>query len=714
MDIVKILRQEHVIRTLGDADPREYALFLGAGASWSSGIPLASDMIREWRQTAHKEQADNEPFDDWCGRQIWFKKPTEYSDLFELLYTDQRARQKYIESKVELGFPGWGYLYLGNIVRNGWLNLIFTTNFDDLVNEALTSYYSYNAVVCAADSEVETINLSTARAKVIKLHGDYLFKSLKNTTAELQRLTENMDHKFGEFARQCSLVVLGYSGADQSIMSLLAKLLNDPGAFPRDIYWGVHDPKSPLAAPLADLVTKHPKLKLFHCEDFDLFMAGLHQRLKLPTPSVVTEPLQAARTNINQLLAHIERKPGQTTIHSDAEKLSQQLHGSIAQVSEAGALDLLDAQIALGTRDYSEALSRITPYVAEHADDARALTIWGSALMIQSEEEGLLHLADEAAAKWRAAIKADPQWTVARYNLVRHYAMRQSYREAIAEAETLLQLVPRDANLKMNLAQMYGTAGRTRDALTTIQQLLADDPDNVVLLMNHAALLDQRGRPVDMLKQIERAVQIAPANPWVRFQAAQGYARTGRPMEAASEFNQAIQLEPRNVGFRMQAAIFFLTANQPVQALPHLREATRLEPDSAELRGWLATTLMNTNALADARKEIDAAIDLDPNESRLAATAGQIYLQSGKPNDAERFYKQAIESNPNAVGPYVGLAKLYVRMQRQHDFQSVMQRIMQIDPTTAQHLYQQVMSGQFAAGPGFNPNGAPQGHPGRF
>ena len=66
--------------------------------------------------------------------------------MFEELFDNPRARQKYIEKKIENTFPTWCYLYLANIVSKGRFNVIFTTNFDDLVNEALTTYLGYNAV----------------------------------------------------------------------------------------------------------------------------------------------------------------------------------------------------------------------------------------------------------------------------------------------------------------------------------------------------------------------------------------------------------------------------------------------------------------------------------------------------------------------------------------------------------------------------------------
>lgn len=710
MDSTRVLPQDQVVRLVAQADAREFSLFLGAGASRSSGVPLASELIAEWRRTAFEEQAGGAgDFEAWCKLQTgWYEKPTEYSDLFELLYPDERARQKFIEPKIEAAFPAWGYLYLANIIRAGHFNLVFTTNFDDLVNEALTRFIGYNAVVCAADSEVGSINASTARAKIIKLHGDYLFKKLKNTVDELARLTANMERKFAEFARQCGMVVLGYAGADQSIMELLDALLKDAETFPRGIYWGVHDPDRKPPEALARLLAAHPKrLFLFRCEDFDAFMALLHDKLGLPAPLTIAEPLKSARASVDRLLAETtERQRANTMIQAHAEHLREQLGGAIAQVAETDVLELFEAELALGQRDHATALAYAQRYADAHPRDARALTIWGTALMMRSEDSGDRDAAEAAAAKWREAIKCDPKWTTARYNLVRYHAQRQEYREAIAEGEALLEKAGRDANLKLSLAQLYGSVSRTREALQLVEQLLAEDAGNAPLHFLHAALLEQRGRPVEALDAVERALQIAPANAWLRIQAAQCYARLARPLQAGSEFNQAVQLDPRNANFRIQAAMFFLAANQAPQALLHLREAARLEPESAEVRGWLATAHLTMGANADARREIDAALQLDPDESRLLATAGQIYAAANDPASAERYLQQAIAINPQVIPPNVLLAQLYARSQRWDRLNETLQRIAAIDPQAARMLQQQLQA-QFGGGMQPAPYGAP-------
>ena len=431
MSEIRILPQDQVVRLVTQADPREFTVLLGAGASRSSGVPLASEMIVEWRQLAFHEQASaGTDFNAWCEKQPWYKSEMEYSELFELLYPDERARQKYVEPKVEGAFPGWGYLYLANIIRSGHFNVVFTTNFDDLINEALTQYVSYNAVVCAADSDVATINVSTARAKIIKLHGDYLFKRLKNTVTNLEKLDPNMQNKFSQFAEQCGMLVLGYAGRDKSIMLVLDDLLrNKEEAFPTGIYWGVRDAAEVRPAILDKLAADYPRrLRLFECKDFDVFLARLHNGLRLSPPVSILEPVQTARASFERLTTLTNDLARENpTIKEHLAHLLDQLGGSITQASNTSTFDLFEAQIALGQRDYRTAEARILKYLENTPRDAQALTVLGSALSIQGEEEGLPELVDQAVSKWREALKIDPKWVPARYNLAQLYATKRQY-----------------------------------------------------------------------------------------------------------------------------------------------------------------------------------------------------------------------------------------------------------------------------------------------
>src|SRR4029453_13764618 len=98
---------------------------------------------------------------------------------------------------------------------------------------------------------------------------------IRNTEDELRELGKRMAEKFKELSRQTGLVVIGYAGRDQSVMSMLELLLEDPKSFPYSIYWGLAPGGQP-SSRVDALSNREAPFQLFECPDFDSFMAALH------------------------------------------------------------------------------------------------------------------------------------------------------------------------------------------------------------------------------------------------------------------------------------------------------------------------------------------------------------------------------------------------------------------------------------------------------
>jgi tetratricopeptide (TPR) repeat protein len=693
----EVLPQSQVIDEVYDADSREFSLFLGAGASRSSGVPLASEMIQEWRRKAFRDRApENSDFEAWCKQQPWCGKDGEYSTLFGMLYKTERARQAHIEKKIRPAFPSWCYLYLANVVQAGFFNVIFTTNFDDLVNEALTTYLGYNPVVCAADSEVMSISITTDRAKIIKLHGDYLFKRLKNTGKELKKLNPNMERKLKEFAKQCGMVVIGYAGGDHSVMRVLEELMKDENSFPRGIYWGLRSKDEVKPAPrVKELATMFPdRFHLFKCEDFDLFMAQLHTRLELSLPDTVIEPYEALRKNFQPLVRKMS--PDQSndpTIKMHAQNLEQELNRPWAKANRA-EFDLLEGQMALGKRDYEEAIARVSAYCEKQSATATALTTWGDALAMKGEEEPSEAAFEEAAARWTEAIRVDPQALPPRYSLSRYYVRTQKKDKAIAIVEDILKLVPNDNAQRRILVTLYGSSGRLNDALKQVEWLLGREPEAADLYALKAAALERRGMLAEAVTEAKRAVELNPQDASYHFALANGLTRMSRWDEATVEFNKAIELEPNTLGFRLQVVDLYWGRGQLQAVVPHLEAAVRIEPGSAEARGRLGEVYMHLGRLEDARRETEAAFKLSPQDSRLLANVGIVYSNLNRLDLAEQYLLQAAALNPSLPQPYLHLCNLYWRMYRDRELQGALLKLRQLAPQVAQQWAMGAQAGE--------------------
>ena len=233
------------IKTKEHSSPANYSIFLGAGASVTSGIRTASQLIDEWAKELYErfhmgqpiESADEaKKYFESC-HSSWYSPENPYSSLFEKKFDLPTQRRRFVEQEVDNKFPSIGYAYLTSLVDENYFNTIFTTNFDDLINEAFYLFSSSRPIVCAHDSSVHSISITSKRPKVVKLHGDYLFDDIKSTLRETESLEQNTKEKFVEFCKEYGLIIVGYSGSDRSIMDVLEFLARQENYLKNGIYW---------------------------------------------------------------------------------------------------------------------------------------------------------------------------------------------------------------------------------------------------------------------------------------------------------------------------------------------------------------------------------------------------------------------------------------------------------------------------------------------
>jgi len=291
----------NLIKTRVD-NTSEFSLFLGAGASVSSGVKSASEMISEWQKKLFVSRKGTENFTEWLDKQDWNNVDDKYSRLFEEVYDQPSQRRAYIEDATKNSKPSWGYAYLTSLIEAKLFNVIFTTNFDDLINDACYSFTeNLRPMVCAHDSGLASVRLMSDRPKVIKLHGDFLYDSIKNTSSELQSLEANMREKFIEFAKEYGLIVLGYSGNDQSIMDLLDILVRSENYFRNGIYWCLRSSSIP-SRRLRQLL-RNDRTYWVEIDEFDEFMAEIAEHTLASLPTGIISPHKTALSRTKHLLA---------------------------------------------------------------------------------------------------------------------------------------------------------------------------------------------------------------------------------------------------------------------------------------------------------------------------------------------------------------------------------------------------------------------------
>lgn len=194
-----------------------------------------------------------------------------YGFWFEAFSENPKERQKLIESLVDSGEPSGAYILFAHLIANNKISNVFTTNFDDLVNDCLIRYTDIKPRVYSHNEIANYINPLSARPNIIKLHGDFLFENIKNTQNETTALWSNMDKKLEESLKNFDLIVSGYNGADNSVMSVLANLKEK---YPFGIYWCGSNPDN-LNWRVKAFINHYPNSYFIQVDTFELFVYKL-------------------------------------------------------------------------------------------------------------------------------------------------------------------------------------------------------------------------------------------------------------------------------------------------------------------------------------------------------------------------------------------------------------------------------------------------------
>lgn len=233
--------------------------FLGAGTSRSAGLPTAADIIWDLKrryyclhenQDMHSHDINNKAIkqkiqaymDSKGFPTLW--SPEEYSFYFDLIFgDDDQAQQRYIHefldnNKISLNI---GHRVLAALMTMGNARIVFTTNFDEVIETAFAE---------VAGKSLSTFHLEGSYAALealnredfpfyAKVHGDFRYQSIKNLAEDLCSNDREIQKCFLAAATRYGLVISGYSGRDENVMSMLREAIDQNNAFPHGLFWTV-------------------------------------------------------------------------------------------------------------------------------------------------------------------------------------------------------------------------------------------------------------------------------------------------------------------------------------------------------------------------------------------------------------------------------------------------------------------------------------------
>ena len=259
--------------------------FIGAGASKTGGIPLASEIANDILERYN---------DNYRIRDLSDGEKT-YSKLLDCLTPFERntVLNEYI-SKARINVP---HLYLAQLFSEGFIDYILTVNFDNLLQRALALFNKFPVVYDLAvlkDAQTPTLR----EKSIIYLHGQYHETWQLNTPKEIEKANEVIPPILNSIKNNRPWVFIGYSGNDP-IFNHISRL----SSFNRGLFWVTNGDHAPNRKVYNELLEKNVENAfLIKGYDADAFMLKLNAELRLPQPTFVDKPFTYLKNSLDDMV----------------------------------------------------------------------------------------------------------------------------------------------------------------------------------------------------------------------------------------------------------------------------------------------------------------------------------------------------------------------------------------------------------------------------
>ncbi len=325
-------------------------------------------------------------------------------------------------------------------------------------------------------------------------------------------------------------------------------------------------------------------------------------------------------------LADRSNEPGPKLALADYYAMTRHENDAVALLTKIAATKAghLDATLRLASIQYSmgrtaEAHKTIDSLLVEFPKNPGALLVKVRFLLAEQK-------LDEALAKARLAVDADPRSAPARYWLGRVYVAKHRNDDAIAAFEEVLKINPRVVAAEIQLSRLQMARGAVEPALEMAEAAAAARPDSPSA---HLALV----RSLVAGGQLDRA---------------------------ESELKGLLEAYPKAAPVRTTQGALLLARKDPAGARRAFEEAIRLDGGSVEALTGLVMLDLASKRFAEAGSRVESRLARTPYDPAVLVLAARTYANLGDWQKSEAMLVRTLNVAPDSLEAYGLLAQVYL------------------------------------------------------
>ncbi len=518
IDDYQIISIHQLIRAIkeGRDNSERFCFIIGSGASVSSGIPTGITLEAQWMKEMEessgmevvkenarnlKDHLENDFADiekDWEEtKKTGAPLPSRYYfDIYKLrFFPNHRNGYHYLEKVMAGKNPGFGYHPLALMLTDkSGSNLVITTNFDSLLEDALFLYTDSKPLVINHELLAEYAGDSNIKRPIIaKVHRGIFFDPL-NQPEETNELKGKWHDVLASVFQNYTPIVIGYGGGDNSLMNLLE---DDNIRMKNGIYWCYFE-KHGLPNDKIQNLIKKKKGYFVRTAGFDATMLAVGNAL-FPDKIGVHEAEEYLNNRISTQIANYEEEYKKLTelentakkecaenesdndFKQEIEKMQKRTIDSEKEREKQNQMTAWDYrrqgqryrnlnQFEKAIRSYSNAICMQQNNATFYNDRGRAYLNWGNFDKSNSHY-------DNAIADFNMAIKLNPEYAYAYNSRGFAYGELEEYNKAIADFDKAIELRPEWANLYSNRGYVYIKLEEYDKAAADFDKAIELDPE---------------------------------------------------------------------------------------------------------------------------------------------------------------------------------------------------------------------------------------------
>lgn len=312
-----------------------YALLLGSGISRNSGIPTGWEIVLDLIRKLAVQTGD-----DCEGNEVnWFVEKygeePDYSTILSKLAFQSSERvnllRPYFEPTEEerenhLKEPTKAHKAIAQLIKDGYIKVVITTNFDRLLENALRDIGVESQVIRHADDIQGAMPLVHSNFTLIKINGDYLDSRFLNTKHELSDYPLNLKEYILRVTNEYGLITCGWSGKwDKGLVNTIRQSEN----FRFSSYWTY---VRECEAELSDLATFR-KGQTVEITDADTFFSEVRERIDALNKNQNNHPLNADIA-VERLKRYIAKGENKILLHDLFHDEQERVYAQLQKIND--------------------------------------------------------------------------------------------------------------------------------------------------------------------------------------------------------------------------------------------------------------------------------------------------------------------------------------------------------------------------------------------